>query len=76
MDEDEKIKYLANELVKSIQASGRIVSLQNVGEGFGRIDINLFNIGTKKEELCVENILNKWSISTKPTFGKLEVRNE
>lgn len=68
LDADEKIGYLANELIKQLKASGRSIAHPCINKGFGSVDISVYNLGTKYESLAVFDLINKWEIKTKPTF--------
>jgi len=73
LDEDEKIKFLANELLKAVQASGRIIAHPEISKGFGSVDVAVHNFGTKDADLRVQCVTNRWEVKTKPTFKTLEV---
>ena len=72
MDGEDKVKFLANELVKAVQQSGKSIMHPTISSGFGSIDINAHRLDKSDPVLIIENVSNKWSISTKPTF-KVEV---
>lgn len=74
LNTEEKVKYLANELIKSIEQSGKSILLPSIHEGYGSLDIDIFNNGTDKAELSVMSILNGWEITTKPNFTLKEVK--
>lgn len=67
---DERIGYLANELIKELKASGRSVALPHISKGYGSVDICIQNLGTENEYISVESIINDWEIKAKPTFDK------
>ena len=68
LDADEKIGYLANEIIKAIKTSGRSIECPKISEGLGSVDIVVHNLGAENENLRVQNLINKWEIKTKPTF--------
>jgi hypothetical protein len=63
LDGDQRIIYLANELLRAITAQGYCVRSQG---NFGHVDIFIHNIGTQND-LIVETITNRWFAR-----GKLE----
>jgi len=73
LDEEEKIKFLANELIKSVQASGRVISHPDVSKGFASFMIYIHNFDKESAEVDIDGGTNVWRISTKPTFKTLEV---
>jgi len=68
LDADERIAYLANELIKELKASGRSIALPGIDEGFGSFDITIYNLGTEDESMSVKSIINNWQVEVKPTF--------
>lgn len=68
LDADEKIGYLANELIKALIESGRSIAHPEVSKDFGSVDISVHNLGAENEVLIVYDLLNKWETKTKPTF--------
>lgn len=73
LDSDERIIFLANELIKEIQDSGKSVSNPLISNGFGSVDIYLHNFDKGSPSLVVENIINGWRITGIPTIKTLEV---
>lgn len=71
LGQDEKIEYLANELVKTVKNSGREIEQPSISKGFGSIDITMHRIGTDKQSMSVQSINNGWEIKIKPTFGEI-----
>lgn len=65
---DERIGFLANELIKELKASGRSISKSKISKGFGGFDISVYNLGTENESLKIFDLINNWEIETKPTF--------
>lgn len=72
LGEEEKAKYLANELLKSVQKCGKEISLPDIEKGYGSLDIHVLHYGEKNSKLKIGNILNDWEILGKPNF-KMEV---
>lgn len=68
MTRDEKIGYLANELIKELKASGRSIANPEISKGFGSFDVLVHYLGTEREEVLIKNIINGWEIEAKPTF--------
>jgi hypothetical protein len=68
LDADERISFLANELIKAIKESGRTIAHPEIANDYGSLDINAHWIGTEKAVVYVENIQNKWKVTAKPTF--------
>lgn len=67
LDKDEKIAYLANELVKELSASGRSMACPDVAEGFGSLTIFAHRIGGENPDITIENRF--WdSMKITPTF--------
>ena len=73
MDADEKIGYLANELIKAMQGAGKQVALPDINEGFGSIDINVHRIGKENSTGYVSYQSGRHSIKFTPDFGELKV---
>ena len=70
---DAKIEYLANELIRAMQDSGRQVAMPEISTGYGSVDINVYNMNTEKESGRIYYQGCKKSIDFKPSFGKLKV---
>ena len=68
VDTDERIGYLANELIKQVKASGRTIAKPDIDKGYGSLDINIHWLGTSNAVMYVGDIANKWEVKTKPTF--------
>ena len=68
MDTDERIGYLANELINQIKASGRTIAKPDIDNGYGSLDISVHRLGTSNAVMYVGDIANKWEVRTKPTF--------
>ena len=68
LDADEKVGYLANELIKTLKASGRTIAHPEISEGFGSIDIIVHSLGENDEKVYIKNVTNGWSVTAKPTF--------
>lgn len=62
--EEEKAKFLLNELLKAVQKSGKC--LANTSE-FGSASIWMHRMNTEDAVIVIEQV-GKWSISTKPDF--------
>lgn len=69
---EEKVRFLANELIKSIQDCGYSIQQSTIDKKFGTVDINIYKYGTPDEVLRIENMANKWSIEGKINFKMLE----
>lgn len=67
MTHDEKIGYLANELIKELKASGRSIEDSHISEGFGSLAIYVHRLNTEDASMNIENT-GKWRIEVKPTF--------
>ena len=70
VDTDERIGYLANELIKQVKASGRTIAKPDIDKGYGSLDINIHWLGTDRAVMYVGDSINHWEIKTKPTFGE------
>lgn len=70
LDVDERIGYLANELIKELKASGRDISLPDIDDGYGNFGIYVHNLGNDNEKIIISNLINDWEIKIKPTFGE------
>lgn len=68
LDADERIGFLANELIKAIKESGRTIAHPEIAKDFGSLDINVHWLGKDKAAMYVENIQNHWKVEAKPTF--------
>ena len=69
LDVDERIGYLANELIKELKASGRSIQCNEYDADFGNLDIWVHNLTNKNATLTIGSI-GKNVITTKPTFNK------
>jgi len=68
LDADEKIGYLANELIKELKASGRSIQCNEGNKGFGVLMIWVFNLGKENGKIEIQCNSNSWKVKTKPTF--------
>ena len=68
LNANEKIGYLANQLIMELKASGRSIALPGIGKGFGSFDISIYNLGTEDESMSVKSLINNWQVEVKPTF--------
>ena len=66
LDVDERIGYLANELIEELKASGRSIQCNNSDKDFGHLDIWVHHL--TNEDLYLELSSSNWSFKTKPTF--------
>lgn len=67
MTHDEKIGYLANELIKELKASGRSMQCNEYDKGFGHMDFWVHDLGKERAYIEMQNS-SKWSLKVKPTF--------
>lgn len=65
LNADEKIAYLANELIKTLRDSGRSIERD---PDFGNLTIWVHNLTNEKSSVELES--NNWRFKTKPTFEK------
>lgn len=72
LNEEERIAYFANELIKSLQRNDKKLCMPIVSNGYGSVDIKIHNFGTDKASLHIQNILNDWEVVCKPTFKTLD----
>ncbi len=68
LDADEKIGYLANELIKELKVSGRSIQCNENDKGFGNLDIWVYDLGKENAIMDLQRSPNGWSFKTKPTF--------
>lgn len=68
LDADEKIGYLANELIKELKASGRSIQCNENDKEFGSLLIWVHRLGKENATMDLQNCPNGWSFKTKPTF--------
>ena len=68
LDADERIAYLANELIKELKSSGRSIQCYDSNKDFGNLDIWVHHLTNKDSYLELTN--SDWSFKTKPTFKK------
>ena len=71
LGQEEKTKFLLNELIIAIQKDGKSFADPNISDDFGSASIWIHCMGTPNSELVIEKV-GKWRISTKPTFKLME----
>ena len=65
--EQNRIEYLANELIEELKKDGKSIASPDTGENFGHFGIWVFDLGTQDERILVDKI-GKWRVKVKPTF--------
>jgi len=65
LNADEKIGYLANELIKELQASDRSIE---ISPDFGTLRIWVHNLTNENSYLELDG--DSWKLEIKPTFDK------
>ena len=67
---DERIGYLANELVKELKASGRSIQCKESDKGFGCLNIWVFNLDSENAHMELEATGggDGWKMKIIPTF--------
>jgi len=68
-----KAKFLANELIKSIQDCGYSIQNADINKQFGTLNISVHGYGNDDAELKIYNSPMGWSIKTKPNFKMLGI---
>lgn len=71
LNADEKIGYLANELIKELKASGRSIQCKNTDKSFGSLMIWVHHLDDdENSKIVMQNKSNGWEIDFKPTFNE------
>ncbi len=65
---DERIGFLANELIKELKKSGRSIAHRHINEGFGSLSIIVHRLGSKNTDMRIES--NGWEVYIQPTFSE------
>ena len=73
---EKKIEFLANELIKAMQESGKQVALPKIADGFGSITVGVHRVGTKDASGYVSYQSSSRSVDFTPNFGELKVFQE